>query len=164
MKNKSTQTISKKSALWKASTITLILAIIGTVGTAFMTILPATPALVGILLFIALVFVILLCSVFTLFLIWMAQGFRDFIVKFWGVVAACFTGADKVMETIRTIFPYLAIVCGILVVAGFTVNLIAYLKHKESKKLKGRFIATSIMLGASAVLIIVAALLVYLIK
>lgn len=160
--NISTQPKPKKTALSKACKATFILAIIGTVFSAFMTILPVTTWTIGIILLFALVFIILICSVCTAFIIWASDGFKGFIDGFWSVVEKCFTGGDQIWDTIRQIFPYLALVCLLFVVAGFVVNLVAYRKDKDNIGRKRVFVATIIMLVATVVLLLTSGLLLYL--
>ncbi|MCQ2956408.1 MAG: hypothetical protein MJ233_00625 [Mycoplasmoidaceae bacterium] len=65
----STQSKPKKSGLLKAGTLTFALAIIGLIIAAGMAIMRVAPAIVGLIMLIILVFIILLCSAFTAFII-----------------------------------------------------------------------------------------------
>lgn len=111
-------------------------------------------------LLIVLLFVILVPSVFTLFIIWTNDGYKDFINKLWSIIENIST---KGLEMLQTIFPYVASIAGAIAIAAFVLSLVFFLKDKQNSKAKTLLIISSVILGLTIAGICVGAVTTYVI-
>lgn len=119
----------------------------------------------GFLFAIPLVFVLLIMvlapTAITIGLIWISEGFRNFIKKIADAISQVASGTSDLLQTI---FPVIAVITLLIVIAGFILTLLSYKKNKEDKNYKRRFIIMSILLGIAVVFFIIGCITVYVIK
>ena len=118
----------------------------------------------GFLFAIPLIFVLLLMVIaptaITIGLIWISEGFRNFIKKIADAISQVATGTSDLLQTI---FPVIAVITMLIVIAGFVITLLSYRKNKEDKNYKRRFIIMSILLGIAVIFLIIGCVTVYVI-
>ncbi len=148
----------KKSSAYRSSLAFLILSIITTIFAWLCALGNFATILVVLPLAVVLLFVVLIPSAFTLFCIWISEGYRDFVKRLADLIGQV---GEKTPEILQTIFPYIAGIAAAFAITAFVLNLIFYIKKKDIKGLKGKFITSCVFLGLTIIAIILGAIFIY---
>lgn len=148
----------KKSSAYRSSLAFLILSIITTIFAWFCSLGNFASILIVLPLVGVLLIAVLVPSAVTMFIIWASEGYRNFIKSIADLIGQV---GEKTSEILQTIFPYIAGIAAAFAITAFVLNLIFFVKKKDIKGLKGKFITSCIFLGLTIIVIILGVVFIY---
>jgi len=145
-KKHDTKAINLKPKGFKACVGTLVLQIIFTITLTLLPLAPFFGWLFAMILMLFLVIGIVITTICSFGMLWIADEYRNFWVKVCEAIKKCYEGTGTIVEALKPHIVWISILMFVISSVGFIYNLIYYKKHKANK---GCFIASCVLLGVA---------------
>lgn len=121
--------------------------ILGIIATISLIALASAPYLIGMFATFLFMFAsvgVIITTIMSMGVFWTFEGFRKFWANTFNVIIKMFDSPNELVNALKPSIIYVSLALLAFAIAGFVVNLVFFIKHKQNK---AKFIVSCVFLG-----------------